>query len=167
MMNFETAVFIILQKEGGLVNHPKDPGGITKYGISLRAYPHLGTEGIRNLTVDDAKKIYKRDYWDYLKCDKLPDELRLMTFDCGVNQGVGFAVKALQSAIGVTADGKLGPQTLTAAGRACRDRATSKKTIHRFALNRTLRYMQNKNFNSFGEGWMSRLLEITIETLED
>ncbi|HHV62978.1 MAG TPA: hypothetical protein GXX51_10120 [Firmicutes bacterium] len=45
--------------EGGLPEDPRDPGGITKFGISLRSYPSLGADGIRNLTHDQAIAIYR------------------------------------------------------------------------------------------------------------
>lgn len=159
-MDFQTALEHIFLFEGGLVDHPKDPGGITKFGISLRAYPHLGTEGIRNLTKEQAAEIYKKDYWDATKCDELPSGLRLMVFDCAVNQGVGYASKALQTAVSVRADGIIGPQTLRAVQSVNVERA-----VHRFAMNRFLRYERNPNWKVFGEGWMSRLLSVTMLTL--
>jgi len=158
-MEFKTALKHVLQFEGGLVDHPKDPGGITKYGISLRAYPELGAEGIRNITVDKAGKIYKEDYWDKTKCDELPDELKLMVFDCAVNQGVNYACRALQSALSVKVDGVLGPITLAAA-RA----ATGLDVANKVAHNRYLRYRRNRNWNTFGDGWMARLLHVSILT---
>jgi len=159
-MDFNTALKHILLYEGGLVDHPKDPGGITKYGISLRAYPHLGAQGIRKLTPAKAGELYRRDYWDALHCDDLPSGLRLMTVDCGVNQGVNYATRALQSSVSVRADGVIGPVTLRAANSV--DVTTA---VHRFAMNRYLRYARNPNFNTFGEGWMSRLLSVTMLTL--
>jgi lysozyme family protein len=158
-MNFRQAVTHIFKYEGGLVDHPKDPGGITKFGISLRAYPDLGADGIRRLTKKDASGIYKRDYWDTMYCDDLPNELRLMAFDCAVNQGVNYARKALQTSLSVVADGVIGPKTLAAAKSVDPERA-----VHKFAMNRFLRYMRNRNWRTFGEGWMSRLLSVTMHT---
>lgn len=159
-MDFQTAVKHIFLFEGGLVDHPKDPGGITKYGISFRAYPDLGKDGIRNLTQSQAGEIYKRDYWDAMRCDELPEGMRLMVFDCAVNQGVGYARKALQTSVSARADGVIGPQTMQAIKSANVARA-----VHRFAMNRFLRYRRNPNWNVFGEGWMSRLLSVTMLTL--
>lgn len=159
-MNFQTAVKHIFMFEGGLVDHPKDPGGITKYGISLRAYPHLGEEGVRKLTQAQAATIYKEDYWDAMRCDELPEGMRLMVFDCAVNQGVGYARKALQTSVSARADGVIGPKTMQAISEANPARA-----VHRFAMNRFLRYKRNPNWGVFGEGWMSRLLSVTMLTL--
>jgi lysozyme family protein len=159
-MDFTAALEHVFKYEGGLVDHPKDPGGITKFGISLRAYPELGEDGIRNLTKKEAGDIYKRDYWDAMRCDELPNGLRLMAFDCAVNQGVGYARKALQTSVSVRADGIIGPKTMQAIKSA-----NVAKAVHRFALNRFLRYERNKNWKVFGEGWMSRLLSVTMLTL--
>lgn len=85
---FQPALNIVLAFEGGLVNDPADPGGITKFGISQRAYPTLD---IANLTLEDASVIYQRDYWEPLGLDGKPWGTALMKFNCGVNQGVNFA----------------------------------------------------------------------------
>lgn len=158
-MQFAEALDHILLYEGGLVDHPQDPGGITKYGISLRAYPELGADGIRNLTKKKAGELYKRDYWDAAHCADFPDYLRLMLFDCAVNQGVGYAVKAAQAAVNAKTDGTVGPKTIDAAKRA-----EPHKALHKFAMNRFLRYKNNKNWNVFGDGWASRLLSVLINT---
>ena len=159
-MDFKTALEYILDFEGGLVDHPKDPGGITKFGISLRAYPNLGREGIRNLTKDKAAKIYETDYWDAMRCDELPTGIRLMAFDCAVNQGVGYARRCLQAAASVPVDGVVGPLTMEAVLQ--RD---PEVLANRMANNRYLRYRRNKNWNVFGDGWMARLLHVSIATL--
>lgn len=87
MSFFEGAFSIVVGIEAGYVNDPDDPGGETKYGISKRSYPSLD---IQNLTIDDARAIYRRDFWDHINLDSLPWELALIRFDCEVNQGEGF-----------------------------------------------------------------------------
>ena len=82
MSNFNRAVEHLLVEEGGYVNHPEDPGGETKFGISKRAYPSLN---IKDLTVNEAKEIYKRDYWDHFPMDDLPDGVAFSLFDFAVN----------------------------------------------------------------------------------
>ena len=90
--DFDKCLAIVLKFEGGYVDHPSDPGGETKYGISKRSYPN---EDIKNLTVQRAGEIYHRDYWVPLKCDDLTWPLNLFHFDAGVNHGVGQARKFL------------------------------------------------------------------------
>lgn len=114
-MLFEEAVEHVLSSEGGYSNHPDDAGLETQWGISKRAYPNLN---IRALTRDQAKEIYRRDYWNAASCNELPESIRLVHFDCAVNAGLGAAAKMLQEALKVTVDGVIGPKTLAAAGTA-------------------------------------------------
>lgn len=82
--NFERAFTLVVGIEAGLVDDPKDPGGLTKYGISQRQYPKVD---IRNLTLEDAKAIYLRDYWNAHGLDSLEYGKALIVFDCAVNGG--------------------------------------------------------------------------------
>src|SRR5579862_3236474 len=109
---FETAVDFVLTAEGGLVDDPSDPGGVTKFGISQRAYPNLN---IRELTIADAKALYRKDYWDRCSCDKLPAGIAFVVFDAAVNQGVSGSIRMLQRSLNVLEDGLIGPATLSAA----------------------------------------------------
>ena len=78
-----------IKLEGGLVNNPDDPGGLTKYGISQRAYPELDIE---RLTMEEAEWVYKVDYWDKLGLDAFTNmRFRWKVFDISVNMGVGKA----------------------------------------------------------------------------
>lgn len=90
---FEKAVERVLKTEGGYVNDPDDSGGETKYGISQAAYPSLD---IKKLTQDDARAIYREDYWNAIKADQLPEDIREAAFDAAVNHGVGWARAALK-----------------------------------------------------------------------
>lgn len=92
MTRFDEVFKIVLGEEGGYVNDPTDPGGETKYGISKNSYPHLD---IANLTLNQAKQIYKINYWDAIQGDDLPEPLDHIAFDTAVNQGVGAARKLL------------------------------------------------------------------------
>lgn len=89
MSEFDTAVTLILQLEGGLSDHPSDPGGVTKYGISSRSYPHVD---VRNLTISQAKGIYHRDYWTPVAMEVTDPALRLLAFDSAVNHGLSRAL---------------------------------------------------------------------------
>lgn len=102
---FEDSIDFVLRNEGGLVDNPKDPGGLTNFGISQRRYPNLD---IRNLTVDQAKEIYKRDYWlfDGIAYQAVATKL----FDAYVNMG-HTAIKLAQAIVGATQDGFYGANT--------------------------------------------------------
>lgn len=91
---WEKAIAFVLEAEGGdtITETPNDPGGLTKYGISQRAYPNLD---IRALSEQDAKEIYKKDYWIPCNCDGIDYPLDMCVFDCAVNHGVGTALSFL------------------------------------------------------------------------
>lgn len=114
---FNRAIATILKHEGGYVNHPNDPGGETKYGITKRTYPHLN---IRTLTVDDAKEIYYNDWWAKHGYENFEFLVAEKVFDMAVNMGARRAHKLLQKAannLGVrpqlVVDGIIGRNTLT------------------------------------------------------
>jgi len=153
MSSFDKAFNFIIKAEGGFVNDPDDPGGMTKYGISKRQYP---TTDIRNLTLQQAKEIYRSDYWDACKCEDLPLPLRLAVFDSAVNQGKSAAIKLLQKVVGTIADGIIGPQTINATNR-------TNSIVPRYLAERALRYSKTKNFNKYGRGWMKRLFDVALE----
>lgn len=72
-----------------MVNHSRDPGGLTKFGISQRSYPDLD---IASITLDQAKALYKRDYWDVINGHQFSKGLALL-LDCAINQGPTTAIK--------------------------------------------------------------------------
>lgn len=112
-VKFLKSIEIILKHEGGYVNNPSDPGGETKYGISKRAYPNLD---IKELTVEEAKEIYYKDYWVMNNLDKIPFPLCTLVLDFAVNSGSTRAAKYLQEILGFTGndvDGIIGPMTLS------------------------------------------------------
>lgn len=148
-MNFDQAFSELMKHEGGLVDHPDDPGGLTKYGISKRAYPTLD---IANLTLEHAAQIYRHDYWGPAGCDAVPEALRMDLFDMAVNSGVRAAVRCLQRAAGETADGVLGPKTLQAI-----QTIPSSRLIARFNAER-LEFMTSlPTWASFSKGWARRI----------
>tara|TARA_B100001778_G_C18234861_1_gene470568 strand:- start:127 stop:600 length:474 start_codon:yes stop_codon:yes gene_type:complete len=116
MKNFDEIIEQVLEHEGGYVNDPKDLGGETKYGITKRFYPDVD---IKNLTVEQAKEIYRKDYWDKNRVESLPQNLWHIFFDMCVNMGRRTAVKVLQRAAvnrgrDIEVDGGLGPATIGA-----------------------------------------------------
>ena len=114
MKTSEEIIKKVLEHEGGYVNDPKDLGGETKYGITKRFYPDVD---IKNLTIEQATEIYKKDYWDRNKVESLPQNLWHIYFDMCVNMGKRTAVKVLQRAANssghrLEVDGGLGPITI-------------------------------------------------------
>jgi len=112
---FEKAMKFVREAEGGYYNHPNDPGGETMYGLTKRDYPDLD---IKNLTREKADEIFFKDYWSMSSADKLSHPSYISYFDSVVNTGRKQANKFLQRALGVVADGVVGPVTLKAAEKA-------------------------------------------------
>jgi len=138
---FHKIIPTVINLEGGLSLDPNDNGnwtggkhGVgelrgTKYGISAASYPQVD---IRALTVDDAKAIYKRDYWDKVGGDELPPALAAVVFDAAINSGVGTALKLLNESAGL----------LDFIGR------------------RFQHYASLGQFDVYGRGWTRRFAEI-------
>ena len=125
----------IVRREGGFVNDADDPGGATKYGVTIHTMRRLGLDltedgqvdidDVRALTRDDAERIFIRHYFYKPGLDDLPDALQASVFDMYVNAGAN-AVKILQRMLRdmgykIAADGVIGPRTLGAVHDAARE----------------------------------------------
>jgi len=154
---FESIIAFILQSEGGskVTNDPNDRGGLTKFGISQRAYPDVDIE---DLTLEQAKAIYKRDYYDKIWADSLPYGLALVVVDFAVNAGVRTAVKVLQTLVGSTADGIFGSNTQAEIKKLDPDGID--RLIDAFTLGRNAHYLglvkKNEANSTFIKGWLNR-----------
>ena len=115
MADFQQAVALTLQHEGGYVNDPADPGGATNMGITQRDLPETP---IQNLTVAQAVAYYSNTYWKGLYSSLTSQQLANKLFDWGVLFGVGTAVKVLQGILGIKQDGLFGPASLAAVNAA-------------------------------------------------
>ena len=157
MKNFNEIIEQVLEHEGGYVNDPKDLGGETKYGITKRFYPDVD---IKNLTIEQATEIYKKDYWDKNKVESLPQNLWHIYFDMCVNMGKRTAVKVLQRAANnkgrdIEVDGGLGPMTIGALKGVELDRVRAFRVKYYVDLI-TARPEQEK----FYLGWFRRATEV-------
>lgn len=160
-MNFERAFSIVVESEGGYVNDPNDPGGATRYGITEAVARANGYTGdMRTLPLETAKSIYQKDYWDACKCGEMPWPLSLYVFDCAVNQGVSPAKRLLQRALGTVQDEIIGAGTLRL--------ARGSKPWHwaRYMAFRAQRYQSTRNYDRFGEGWLTRIFMLAQEAGE-
>ena len=152
---FEIALSFVLAMEGGFVDDPDDPGGMTRYGISQRAYPDLD---IRHLTQAQASAIYYQDYWQPCQCDHLPVATACVLFDTAVNMGQGTAIKLLQQSVNTQVDGVIGQQTIAA---CFRERCAH--YLPDMLSRRAKRYhqiAQDEKQSRFFRGWMRRLFEL-------
>jgi lysozyme family protein len=169
---FERCFAIVVGEEGGFGADPNDPGnwtggavGVgqcngTKYGISAASYPTLNIE---TLTLAGAQQIYQKDYWSAAGCDQVEPGLAFLLFDAAVNNGVRQAVKFVQDAVGVTADGRFGPLTLQAVQQAI---ASDRIAVYRRAIARRINFMaQLPTWVTFGGGWSERLAGLAFHAL--
>ena len=165
-VNYDKCLETILHHEGGYVNHPKDPGGETNLGVTKRVYQeHGGTKDMKDLLVEDVAPIYKKGYWDKMKCDDIPSGLDLCLFDFGVNAGPGRAAKFLQQMIGTTVDGGIGPNTLAKLEEYIRENGEH-EAVNKYQEMRQKYYEQLSTFDTFGRGWTRRVQETTKLALD-
>ncbi len=164
--SFERAFEVVVGEEGGFTDNPADPGNWTggrcgqgrcvgtKFGISAAAHPGLDIAGLR---LEEARAIYRREYWDVVRGDALPPPLALLVFDAAVNNGVGRAVRWLQQAAGVGADGVLGEATLAAVRARAGDGVS---LMAEFQAQRLVFMAGLPTWRTFGLGWARRLCRL-------
>jgi len=164
--NFDKCLKMLLSHEGGFVNHPEDPGGITNLGVTKKVYDEwTGSESteqeMRDLTPEDVAPIYKKNYWDRVKGDSLPSGLDWACFDWAVNSGSGRPAKAVQRAVGATQDGAIGPQTLG----LIMEKDPEEIINYVYGVRQDF-YKSLKTFETFGRGWTRRNKETLHQALE-
>ena len=145
-MNFDTAFVRLLGNEGRYSFNPADPGGETNFGISKRSYPDTDIKG---LTVDGAKAIYLRDFWNPI--GEADPAIKFQVFDFAVNSGIQTAIRKLQAAIRVADDGHWGP--VSAATLAAMDK---NDVLMRFVGQRLRFWASLSTWLTFGRGWAIR-----------
>ena len=164
--NFDAALKHLLVHEGGFVNHPKDPGGMTNLGVTAKVWAEwvghdVNEKIMRALTPSDVAPLYRKKYWDAVRADELVSGLDYCVFDCAVNSGPGRAIKILQKCVGVAADGGFGSVTMAAVKAV----AGPKKLIEDYSNERLEFLMSLPTFSTFGRGWTRRVNEVKAEAL--
>lgn len=167
---FDRFIERVLTHEGGYVNHPRDPGGATRYGVTQRtldrirqANPGMGLpKSVRDLSRDQAKLCYRIAYWQPIKGDQLPQQFAFQLLDAYVNTSPETVIRWAQRAAGVADDGKLGPITLAAL------HATDPADlVLRFMAERMLYVTGLSTWPDFGRGWARRWAENLRWAAED
>jgi len=164
--NWDKCFDLVIVNEGGYVDNPADPGGATNWGCTKAVWEQyigheVSKEDIRNLTKEDVKPLYKRNYWDAIHGDALPSGLDYCLFDCAINSGVGRAAKFIQEIVGVFADGAIGNNTVAAINQM-----NTVTMINEFSDKRQQFLELLKTFPVFGKGWTKRVQEVRIKSLE-
>ena len=166
--NFQSSLEKLLVHEGGFVNHPDDPGGMTNLGVTIKVWEEwvghpVAEKEMRNLTPLMVGPLYKRKYWDACHADDLISGVDYCVFDVAVNSGVGRAIKLLQSCVGATPDGGYGSITAALVKKAEENAA---KLIEDYCAKR-LEFLQSlRTFETFGKGWTRRVEEVKAEALK-
>ena len=160
---FDFAMRLLLRHEGGFVNHPKDPGGMTNLGVTKAVWDaHTGKDAteadMRALTPQAVQPIYKARYWDAIHGDALPHGVDYCLFDCAVNSGPGRAVKLAQYVLHQKVDGSLGPKTLAAI-----QEADPVEFIEDYSQRRLDFLKSLPTWETFGKGWGKRVSEVELE----
>lgn len=161
--NWDNAFKLMLQSEGGFVNHPSDPGGMTNLGVTKATWENwVGRQSdekeMRGLTPEKVEPLYKKKFWDACRCDELPSGIDYLVFDFAVNAGPGRSIKTLQTAVGTTPDGGIGPMTLAAVNSF-----SEPELIEKFSQAKEDFYRSLNTFDTFGKGWLNRVAAVKIK----
>lgn len=172
--SFDICFNALMDLEGVDSNHPADPGGVTKYGVTQAEWtrfvsvrPGLPTD-VRGITRDHARDYYKSEWWEPLQCSRLPLSLAYELFEFAVNAGRPRAVKALQAAVNyldmgapLTEDGVYGRMTQSAVFVICQTRAGQNALVRAFNGEQYLHYKticeRRPSLQAFAKGWTRRL----------
>jgi lysozyme family protein len=163
--NFEKSLALVLEHEGGYINHPRDPGGATNKGVTQAVYDAYrktksqSKRSVKFLTPDELRAIYKFQYWDMIRGDNLPRGVDYAVFDFAVNSGVAKASKYLQAVVGVPKDGIIGARTIAAISN--RARVINDLCDRRMGFLRDLKIL----FATFGRGWTRRVNSVRAMAL--
>lgn len=171
-MTLDQIIDATIKAEGGYVNDPADRGGATKYGITENVARANGYNGnMRDLPLDTAREIYKREYAIKPGFYNFPSQLAAELFDAGVNMGTATATKFLQRAVnalggaGIAVDGKIGPATRSAVNTYLASRSNAVDILVK-ALNglQCAHYIEiveaNPSQRKFINGWIANRVEV-------
>ena len=181
MSKFEDAIQTVLSHEGSqFTNDPADPGGATKFGVTLYSLKESGMHDldgtlfadvnhdgridindIKALDESAAKEYYQSMWWDHYQLGKIfNQQVATKVFDTAVNMGGITAIKMLQQAACaldgfLTVDGALGPKTLQQVN-SC-DPVVLLKYYRQYQASRYLQLIaKNPSLEKFKNGWLAR-----------
>jgi lysozyme family protein len=156
----------LLAHEGGYTNDAADPGGPTKFGITIADYrkyvkPDASAADVAAMRVEEAKAIYRVRYWDAMRCDDLPAGVDYAAFDYGVNSGIGRSGKVLRRLLHLPDDTSAVTDAVIAAAKAANAAALAGAVCdERLVFLHSLR-----TWPVFGKGWSRRVAEVKAAAL--
>ena len=164
--NFNKCLEMVLEHEGGYVNNKNDRGGMTNLGVTRRVYEDwvdrpVSEQEMRDLTPEDVAPIYRKNYADRIHFDSLPSGLDWACLDWAINSGASRPAKAIQRAVGATADGVIGPKTLQLVAEK-----DPEFIIDYVYTVRQSFYEGLDDYKHFGRGWSRRNKETLHQAME-
>ena len=170
--NWERSFELMLGSEGGFNDDPRDNGnklpdgrpgstmlGVTQYNWEAWSGHQVTHEQMKKLKPEDVKPFYKKKFWDACRCNDLPEGIDYLVFDFAVNAGVGRSAKTLQSAVGATPDGSIGPLTLAAVAKQ-----SETELIDNFSAAKVDFYVGLNN-PTYEAGWLNRVKHVRTAAL--
>ena len=155
-MDFDAAAEILLSDrvEGGYTFNRRDPGGETMWGITRKTAAANGYTGDMHLLPKaKAKEIYRKDYWDPLHLDNMPEVLRYPAFDAAVNSGVETSSEWLQHALKTPPTGEISADDVIAAAKVRIPHAVAAEMV-----SLRVNFLTSlPTWGMFGRGWMRRI----------
>ena len=163
--NWDDCFAMVIKSEGGFVNNPKDPGGMTNLGVTRSAWQGFLNRDVtetemRGLTPEEVKPFYKALYWDRIKGDSLPSGVDYAAYDLAVNSGPHKAAQYLQEIAGAPVDGMIGPKSLEAI-QSC----DAKETADAICDMRLEFLKKLPTFDTFGKGWSRRVADVKAKAI--
>lgn len=158
--NREVWLEALMRVEGGFANNKADPGGATRFGITIATLSDwrgekCNVEDVAALDEEEAKSIMIAKYWQVMRGDQLPSGLDCYAADFAVNSGPARAARVLQELVDTKADSFIGPKTIEAVRK-------------RKPLDLLLAYHDARmqfllgleTWDTFGRGWTNRCREM-------
>lgn len=165
--NFQRALEITLNYEGGWSDHPDDPGGATMKGVTLKTYSdHIGRaaskDELKEISDEEIQAIYRGNFWNLVRADDVPSGVDLAMFDFAVNSGPKRAILTAQSIVFAEQDGVFGPQTLKKLWEWIATYG-SESFVKEYCKARGEFLRGLATFGTFGKGWNTRVLGVEAE----
>jgi len=163
--NFDQAFRILIGHEGKFVNDPDDRGGATKYGVTQKTLSAwrgrpVSVDDVKNLELREAMDIFRQQYWDAVKADRLPSGVDFCVADMAYNSGPGKAAQVLQKALGIKVDGVVGAFTLDAAKKV-----NAVDLINRFCDARMAFLKTTYGWAKYKNGWTNRVADVRRKSI--
>lgn len=173
MSRFNEIMDVVFKWEGGYADHPNDPGGATNYGIThkvlakWRGVTAVTKREVRDLTKEEAARIFKKKYYQEIKGSKIPKPIDLIMMDGAVNHGKKTMVGFLENELGTASNGTLSDSDIEQLDKATQEVSDLIKLAVNLAEARKSRYLGRPHAATFIRGWRNRLNDVMDVALAD